>query len=47
MIASEFPTFQMKLEAKHGKINLGNKGLTKLWNINPDNLGLCWSNYII
>ena len=22
-----------------GKINLGNKGLTKLWNISPDNLG--------
>eukprot|EP00088_Acartia_fossae_P007131 TRINITY_DN1331_c0_g1_i2.p1 TRINITY_DN1331_c0_g1~~TRINITY_DN1331_c0_g1_i2.p1 ORF type:complete len:499 (-),score=191.67 TRINITY_DN1331_c0_g1_i2:121-1488(-) len=31
----------MKLEAKHGKINLGNKGLTKLWNINPDNLEAC------
>ena len=29
----------MRYEAKHGKINLGNKGLTKLWNINPDNLG--------
>jgi len=32
---------QMKNEAKYGKINLGNKGLTKLWNINTDNLGAC------
>jgi len=24
-----------------GKINLGNKGLTKLWNISPDNLDAC------
>jgi len=31
----------MRFEAKHGKINLGNKGLTKLWNINPDNLEAC------
>jgi len=31
----------MRYEAKHGKINLGNKGLTKLWNINPDNLEAC------
>ena len=26
-------------EAKRGEVNLGNKGLTKLWNLNPDNLG--------
>jgi len=32
---------QMKREAKAGKINLGNKGLTKLWNLNPDNLESC------
>jgi len=31
----------MRMEAKAGKINLGNKGLTKLWNINTDNLGAC------
>ena len=31
----------MKRDAKAGRINLGNKGLTKLWNINPDNLGEC------
>lgn len=31
----------MKQEAKMGKINLGNKGLTKLWNISPDNLDAC------
>ena len=29
----------MKREAKQGRINLGNKGLTKLWNLNPNNLG--------
>ena len=23
------------------KINLGNKGLTELWNLNPDNLEAC------
>jgi len=31
----------MKHEAKSGRLNLGNKGLTKLWNLNPDNLGAC------
>merc|ERR1711860_62385 len=32
---------QMRREAEMGKINLGNKGLTKLWNLNPDNLEAC------
>ena len=31
--------FKMMEEAKRGEVNLGNKGLTKLWNLNPDNLG--------
>ncbi|XP_023347729.1 THO complex subunit 1 [Eurytemora carolleeae] len=28
-------------ETKRGEVNLGNKGLTKLWNLNPDNLEAC------
>ena len=37
----------MRREAEMGKINLGNKGLTKLWNLNPDNLGKLVQNLLI
>jgi hypothetical protein len=30
---------KVKREMQEKRINLGNKGLTKLWAMNPDNLG--------
>jgi hypothetical protein len=31
--------FQVKRDMQEKRVNLGNKGLTKLWAMNPDNLG--------
>ena len=33
--------FQLQKEVAEKKINLGNPGLTSLWNYNPDNLEAC------
>ena len=33
--------FQLQKEVAEKKINLGNSGLTSLWNYNPDNLEAC------
>ena len=33
--------FQLQKEVSEKKVNLGNTGLTALWNLNPNNLDAC------
>ena len=41
VIAFTFLLVQIQKEVAEKKVNLGNSGLTNLWNLNPDNLDAC------
>ena len=41
VIVFTFLLAQIQKEVAEKKVNLGNSGLTNLWNLNPDNLDAC------